>query len=222
MDTVTIRNEIQRAFDHEASTHELAALLRRRVGNLHSNIVVHRKRADTNQSLLQFVGKFINRTPALLDTLLVATRHSQREELCEVLANTCQDFFACPPPLLSGRSGLNGVLAKSYFCHRLIEELNDYCAVVTRTPLLPLDITCSNLIVHHLIGEPFANLLDDLVETTVQRLQDITAPWVRRAYQDSDDQGEKVERLCRRHGLLGADPSPDLCIASRYFSVTIH
>ena len=38
-------------------------------------------------------------------------------------------------------------------------------------PLVPMDMTRSNLIIHHLIGEPFANQLDSAVHLIVDELQ---------------------------------------------------
>lgn len=221
MDTVTIRSEIQKALSHEATTHELAALLLRRINSLHINIVI-REQAKRDQSLLTFVCRFINRTPELLDALLTITRYSSQEDLCESLAYTCEDFFIHPPALLSGRRGLNGVMAKSYFCHRLIEELNDYCAVATSSPLLPLDITCSNLIIHQLIGEPFANFLDELVNDAAVELQDTAVSYLTRSQQDNRHLTSKLEVLCRQHGLLDRELSPGFCITSQYFNCTIH
>jgi hypothetical protein len=44
-----------------------------------------------------------------------------------------------------------------YLAHRLLEELNDVLNASYHCPVIPEDMTRSNLIVHHIIGEPFAN-----------------------------------------------------------------
>ncbi len=218
MDTVTIRNEINKAQHHEADTHELAALLFRRLHNLHAAISVKPPNKPL-QHLLEFVGKFINRTPNLLDTLLEASRNSPREELCEALTGTCLDYFFSPPPLLAGRSGLNGAMAKAYLCHRLVEELNDCCAVKFAVPLLPVDFTCSNLIIHQLIGEPLANLLDDLVHNTVKRLQYLTGNC---CVERSVRRDESLTALCHQRALMDEDISAIFSINSCLASCTIH
>jgi hypothetical protein len=58
---------------------------------------------------------------------------------------------------------------EAYLAHRLIEEVNDRFMLRTSIPLVPVDMTMSNLIVHSLIGEPFANELDEAVHYTVDR-----------------------------------------------------
>jgi len=176
MNTVIIRSQIFLALQHEAETHELAGLLARRLQAIRAAIAL-KGSSDPLVQLMAFIGRFVNRTPLLLDTLIERNRGSWREDLSEALLGTCVDYFYYPPEVLTGRSGLNGVLAKTYLCHRLVEELNDYCAVRSAEPVLPVDFTCSNLVVHQLIGEPLGNLLDELIYQTATRLQELRPEW---------------------------------------------
>src|SRR5690554_2025063 len=118
MDTVTIRNQIQCARQHEAFTHELASLLQGRLKRLHSAICV--KSAQPHLLLLSFVTTFVDRMPDLLDTIQEVTRHTSQEELIDRICNICLGFFTAPPPLLKGHNGMNGVMAKAYLCRRTI------------------------------------------------------------------------------------------------------
>ncbi len=61
---------------------------------------------------------------------------------------------------------------ESYLAQRLFEEINDQHIRHRSVALLPLDMTRSNIIVHHLIGDQLANRLNELVEHTVDRMID--------------------------------------------------
>lgn len=173
MDTVNLRNAIYEAEHHEALSHELAQLLKWRLDHLHSTIRV----CPTNpvKQLLDFVAKFVNRTAPLLDSI-IAYQRTDNEDLTDTLVATCTDFFVAPPPILADCRGMNGAMNKSYLCHRIVEEVNDAQRVVGGTPLTSLDFTCSNLIVHQLIGEPFANQLDDFVLRSANKLRPLCRP----------------------------------------------
>ena len=218
MDTVTIRNEIDAAKNHEARTHELENLLLRRLHHLHSTITIDAARPHLQ--LLVFVCKFIARTPALLDTLIEASHQSNREELCEAVAGTCMEFFMSPPDILAGRRGLNGAMGKAYLCHRIVDELNDCCRVSTRTPMLPVDFTCSNLIIHQLIGEPFANLLDETIHSTTLRLRDVGI--LSLAEQVAPEGGDRLVKLCQKRALMDENVSSAFTITSFVAGCTIH
>lgn len=60
---------------------------------------------------------------------------------------------------------------ESYLAHRLIEEVNDRFMSSYNAPLVSMDMTRSNLIIHHLVGEPFANRLDQTVQLIIDNLQ---------------------------------------------------
>jgi len=168
MDTVIIRNQIAHARTHETQTHELAQLLRARLTRLHSNISV--RASDPHLHLLAFVTAFIECVPDLLDAVEEVSRNTVREEVSDLFSAACRDFFTAPPALLQGHNGMNGAMSKAYLCHRTLEELNDSLRVTRQPPLLPVDFTSSSLIIHHLIGEPFGNLLDGVVHNTAKSL----------------------------------------------------
>ncbi|PJE79576.1 hypothetical protein CI610_01446 [invertebrate metagenome] len=66
--------------------------------------------------------------------------------------------------------GLDILLDKAYFTHRLVEEVNDCYMVKTGTALLPINMTWANVVIHAVLGEPFANEIDSIVEETVQQM----------------------------------------------------
>ncbi|HSX69979.1 MAG TPA: hypothetical protein VLF16_03520, partial [Pseudomonas sp.] len=61
---------------------------------------------------------------------------------------------------------------EAYLAHRLVEEVNDRYIAHLGQPLIPLDTTVANVIAHQLIGEPFANQLDEAVHHTLDELLD--------------------------------------------------
>lgn len=89
-----------------------------------------------------------------------------------------------PPALVAGHEGLNSLMGESYLAHRLVEEVNDRFISGYNMPLVPMDMTRSNLIIHHLIGEPFANQLDSAVHLIVDELQQKDLVFVPEACQE--------------------------------------
>jgi hypothetical protein len=81
-----------------------------------------------------------------------------------------EGFFVQPPALMEGHYGLESLLDEAYLAHRLVEEVNDLYITHLGQPLIPLDTTVANLIAHRLIGEPFANQLDEAVHEAMQGL----------------------------------------------------
>jgi len=157
MDTVNLRTIIANAEHHEQQTGELSQLLRSRLHSLHCTI------APRSSELLDFVTQYVRRLPDILDALRELNALQGTEDRAEALANSCGELFARPPPLLQGHLGLNGAMSSAYLAHRLIEETSDHHLVVHGLVLIPLDSTRSNLVIHQLIGESFANQLDSAV-----------------------------------------------------------
>ena len=67
---------------------------------------------------------------------------------------------------------VDALLDEAYLAHRLVEEVNDRYITHLGQPLIPLDTTVANVIAHQLIGEPFANQLDEAVHHAVDELLD--------------------------------------------------
>jgi hypothetical protein len=71
---------------------------------------------------------------------------------------------------MAGHVGLDSLLDEAYLAHRLVEEVNDLYIKHFGQPLIPLDMTVANLIAHQLIGEEFANQLDEAVHHAVDEM----------------------------------------------------
>ncbi len=169
MDTVNIRLTIARAVADPGQTAALARHLQTRLGCLHRTI--HLQGVDAVQTLLEFVVGYTERVPEFLDALNSIGRSAHCSEFIEPLIAISTEFFEQPPELLNGHDGLLALMDEAYLAHRLIEEVNGHFIAQCGDNLVPMDMTRSNLIMHHLIGEPFANQLDEAIRLVVDRLE---------------------------------------------------
>lgn len=218
MDTAIIRKQIEDARRHEESTHELALLLQARIASLHSSISVRSN--EPASQLMYFVTNFIDRTPELLDTVTELSAGACWQEHSEQLVDTCIAFFTSPPALVGGRNGLNGAMTKAYLCHRLVEEVNDCYRIFCHRPLLPLDFTTSNLIIHHLVGEPLANMLDHIVEQRALGLDGFAGLNLSPA--SALHNHDELMAICRRRRLVDDNVQPSVSISGIFPGYTIH
>ncbi len=169
MDTVTIRQAIARAKQRERQTGYLAATLHQRAQTLHKAIQLPAQ--NTVATLLHFIIRYVEHVPEYLDALIGIGTSMGVEDVTDPILAISNEFFVQPPALLNGHEGLQALMDEAYLAHRLIEEVNDRYAGGDHSALIPMDMTRSNLIIHHLIGEPFANLLDEAVALIVDSLE---------------------------------------------------
>lgn len=168
MTTDAIRSSIALAKQHEQQHGHLAKLFQQQVvNNLHVAIQLPQNNAAS--CLVDFVTAYIEHVPACIDAARSITQAANIQEYAEPFLGLAEDYFLKPPDILAGHIGLDELMDEAYLAHRLIEEVNDDFMVRTTIPLVPFDMTMSNLIVHSLIGEPFANELDEAVQFTLER-----------------------------------------------------
>lgn len=170
MGTNTIRRIILEARQHEAETSALQSLFSSRLDELKHRLVLPDQ--DPARTLVAFVGQYIDYVPVFIDGAESISRQNGIFDYVEPFLHMAEDYFLAPPDEVDGEVGLQALLDEAYLAQRLIEEVNDRHISRYRAALLPLDITRANIIVHHLIGEPLAERLDQLVEQTVSRLID--------------------------------------------------
>lgn len=122
------------------------------------------------ESLLQYVIDYIRYLPTLLKDLGDAGEQTGMSAVTTpVIAAACE-FLLAPPAELEKETGLIALMDEAYLAFRLLEEVNESCLHRIGQPLIPLDMCLSNIIIHTLIDEPFANQLDAMVELRVERL----------------------------------------------------
>ncbi len=168
MATDAIRDTIELAKLHEKQHGHLTEILSQRVAN-NIHIAIQLPEENPTGSLVNFVITYIENVPNFIDAAREITSSANISEYAEPFLSLAEDFFLKPPEIVSGHVGLDELMDEAYLAHRLMEEVNDRYMIRTSIPLIPMDMTMSNLIVHSLIGEPFANELDEAVHFTVER-----------------------------------------------------
>jgi hypothetical protein len=124
------------------------------------------------EALVKFVEQYIDYVPDFIESVSQLSKQRGVEQSVAPFLHMAEDFFLAPPESLGENPGLKGLLDEAFLAQRLIEEVNDRHIRFRRMPLLPVDMTRANIIVHHLIGDARANRLDELVEQSALLLVD--------------------------------------------------
>ena len=167
MNLSAMRETIHLAQQEEQRSGLLGRLLRSRLDRLHP--AVQLPAGNTPDNLLQFVSAYVEQVPELLEAAAAVAEETGLQAHIEPLLRVAEQFFQAP---LHAEAGLAALLDDAYLAQRLIEEVNDRYLTHLGRPLIPLNNTTANLIAHQLIGEPFANALDQAVFDSVDGLLD--------------------------------------------------
>jgi hypothetical protein len=155
-----IRTLVQHMREQDDSG-QLRNLLEVRAQHLHGSIKL--PELQSAGMLADFVIRYIEQVPNFIEAIADIALEAGIYPRVEPLLSIACDYFLSPPDLINGHNKLESLLDEAYLAHRLLEEVNDrfigYCGV----PLAPMDMTRANIIAHELIGEPFANELDQAV-----------------------------------------------------------
>ncbi|AMO54330.1 hypothetical protein EZMO1_0057 [Endozoicomonas montiporae CL-33] len=168
MDVQAIVDLIDHARAHEAQSMHLSSLVEKQLNQLHHTIELPEENAC--ETLLKFVAEYIDHVPDFLKALEKASEELNIEEFIYPFLDIIDENFMAP--VLQSRSDIDmyELLEKSYFAHRLIEEVNDTWLIKTGSTLIPMNMTWPNLIIHAILGDEFGNELDSIVEQTVQHM----------------------------------------------------
>lgn len=158
MNTAALRQLIAQAREQESDSQALAHFLQAQLESLHPSIRLPED--DARGALTTFVIAYIEEVPDVLEAAV------------KPVLKIAEHFFLQPPALMEGHEGLEGLLDEAYLAHRLVEEVNDRYITHLGQPLIPLDTTRANLVAHQLIGEPFANQLDEAVHHALSGMLD--------------------------------------------------
>ncbi|HWH88780.1 MAG TPA: hypothetical protein VNV36_18690 [Pseudomonas sp.] len=168
MNTAALREQIQKAQQHEKDTGLLTRQLESKLPHLHPAIQL--PEADAQGVLARFVAAYIEEVPDLLDAANEVAREAGIESQIKPVLKIAEQYFLQPPAIMAGHIGLDGLLDEAYLAHRFVEEVNDLYIKHFGQPLIPLDMTVANLIAHQLIGEGFANQLDEAVHHAIDEM----------------------------------------------------
>lgn len=154
MPVASLEQVLAEAQAREAETGELRRKLQRQLAALHSSIQL--PEAARLATLQAFVEEYIGHVPRLVQALEAAGRDAGQEALVEPILSRIKASFTLKPG-----EGMATLLDRAYYVQRLVEEINDRYLLMAGAPLLTLDMTTANLIIHSLIGEPYSNQLDE-------------------------------------------------------------
>ncbi|MFK8332027.1 hypothetical protein M2D63_018655 [Pseudomonas sp. BJa5] len=170
MNIAALREQITRAHQHETETDQLKEQLIKQLPHLHPSIQL--PEIDAQGALTRFVSAYIDQVPELLEAANAVAREAGIESQIKPVLKIAEEYFLQPPKIMNGHVGLGCLLDEAYLAHRLVEEVNDLYIKHFQQPLIPLDTTVANLIAHQLIGEDFANQLDEVVHHSVDAMLD--------------------------------------------------
>jgi hypothetical protein len=120
--------------------------------------------------LAQFAVEYIEMAPRLIESVRECAAEARKRALFKPFLTAAINYFVQPSVLLSRYDGLDGLLIKAYLCHRLMEEMYENNRSFRNSQLVDVEATQANLLTHHLIGEPFANELDQSILITVRQI----------------------------------------------------
>ncbi|MGC7838269.1 hypothetical protein ACK3BK_00280 [Pseudomonas sp. L7] len=170
MNIAAVREQIEQAHQHESRTGQLKQRLEQQLPHLHHSIQLPPQ--DAQGTLSRFVHAYIGQVPELLEAANAVAREAGIESQIKPVLKIAEAYFLQPPEVMQGHVGLDCLLDEAYLAHRLVEEVNDLYIRHFQQPLIPVDTTVANLIAHQLIGEDFANQLDEVVHHSVEEMLD--------------------------------------------------
>ena len=159
---------IDQARRQEARSGAFLRQMKEKAARLPGSVVVDGYQPAT--SLFQFAVEYIEMAPRLVEFVDACAREAGITELFQPFIDAATRYFTQPSVLLVRYDGLDGLLIRAYLCHRLMEEMHDNNRSTRASELIDLEATRANLLVHELIGEPFANELDDAITVTVLQI----------------------------------------------------
>lgn len=163
-----IEQLIATASQHEIESDALSKQLSAQMGSLPSSISL--AKTDPVQSLKNFVIEYITHVPPFIGAVSIAAKDAGIDAYVSPFLDVATDFLLSPKGQGDSPLGFLALLEQAYLAHRLIEEVNDQYIVRAGIPLIPMDVTKANVIVHHLLGETLANNLDEVVEETARQM----------------------------------------------------
>lgn len=219
---LTIRLSIKKARQHEEQTHALESYLEEKVANLHHCIKLpsqHKAKA-----LVHFVIRYIEHVPDFIEALTELSKKAGIYDSTRNFLDIAEDYFLRPPELIQEHNGLHALIDEAYLAHRLLEEINDRLMMDIGSPLAPMDMTLSNIIIHELLGEEFANQLDLAVHYAVESLFEskvlLSNPKFRAYIHHYTDQ--PWDNHLQQWPCLAGDSSIELDLSTRSYCQLLH
>lgn len=164
----SIRETIRAALRKESETHQLRSQLEQRLPLLQQKLLLPER--EPVSALMFFIIGYVESVPNCLSLVTAVSKRLGFFDYAAPFLHLAEDYFLQPPDELPRDEVLEALLDQAFLAHRLLEEVNDHHIRHLQRPLLPLDMTEANIIVHHLLGDDFANRLEQLVQFTAAQL----------------------------------------------------
>jgi hypothetical protein len=157
-----IRETIAAAIHVEGDNHQLRFKLTDHLPRLKEKLALPEE--DPVGALMSFITAYIESVPHCINVVTAVSKQLGFYDYASPFLHMAEDYFLHPPEDLPVSGGLEALLDEAFLAHRLMEEVNDHHIRHLHRPLLPIDMTEANIIVHHLLGDPLASRLDQLVQ----------------------------------------------------------
>lgn len=164
----SIRKTISAALRKESETLQLRSQLEQRLPQLQQKLLLPER--EPVSALMTFIIGYVESVPNCLSLVTAVSKRLGFFDYAAPFLHLAEDYFLQPPDELPRDGGLEALLDEAFLAHRLLEEVNDHHIRHLQRPLLPLDMTEANIIVHHLLGDEFATRLEQLVQFTAAQL----------------------------------------------------
>ena len=163
-----IRETIGAALRRESETNQLSLRLEQQLPQLRSKLILPEQQPV--DALMAFIIDYVKSVPGCLRLVTAVSKQLGFYDYAAPFLHLAEDYFLQPPDELPADGGLEALLDEAFLAHRLLEEVNDHHIRHMQRPLLPVDMTEANIIVHHLLGDEFATHLEQLVQFTAGQL----------------------------------------------------
>ncbi len=209
-----IRGKIDEARRQELASGQMTERLRRELPQLRAKLIL--PEANPLAGLMDFVTDYIENVPSCLQLVAALGKELGFYEYAAPFLDMAEGYFLRPPAGLSTEDGMEALLDEAFLAHRLLEEVNDHYIRHLHRPLLPLDMTEANIIVHHLLGDDLASRLERLVQFAASHLLEREYVWDKvrelagsqiapQPLLRSDDMAGSPQRIRLRIGGYSAD-----------------
>jgi len=166
MNTEALQHLIQKAVVQEQKTGQFHQLLQQRLKTLER--IVQLPESESLERLYEFVMRYIQQVPQMLEDLHQGATEAGLLNYVSPILEAAEGFFTTPPKEFNKERGVVALMDEAFMAHRLFEEVNDTYIMCMGQPMIPFNMTMSNVIIHTLISEPFADELEQVVMTAVK------------------------------------------------------
>ena len=163
-----IRETIRAALRNEDETHRMRSRIEQQLPQLRQRLVLPEQ--DPVAAVMAFISGYVKSVPSCLRLVTAVSKRLGFFDYAAPFLHLAEDYFLQPPDDLPQDGGLEALLDEAFLALRLLEEVNDHHIRHLGRPLLPLDMTEANTIVHHLLGDEFASRMEQLVQFTAGQL----------------------------------------------------